>query len=180
VPTVRNTSHEVASSAAATSSGDSDSPNHTTAGRARPPQCGHRGGSSGSGTRSSRQGLAPILHPWKQDSSQIDPCSRISRFVPAVRWRSSTFCVTTDQPDLSDHDASTSWARFGRHDASTSRRHPYQFQTSCGSRANAAAVARSSGRWERHSPSGPRKVGTPLAAETPAPVSEVTRPARRR
>src|SRR5688572_15388962 len=49
-----------------------------------------------------------------------------------------------------------------------------------GSRWNAAGVARSSGRYWRHSPSAPRKVGTPLAAEMPAPVRTVTRDARRR
>ena len=38
----------------------------------------------------------------------------------------------------------------------------------------ASGVARSSARKLRQSPSAPRKVGTPLSAEIPAPVSTVT------
>ena len=37
--------------------------------------------------------------------------------------------------------------------------------------AKASGVARSSARNVRHSPSSPRKVGMPLAADTPEPVS---------
>src|SRR6187551_3416393 len=55
------------------------------------------------------------------------------------------------------------------------RRQAYHSHTRRGSRPNASAVASVSGRKFFHSPSGPRNVGTPLAAETPAPVSTVMR-----
>jgi hypothetical protein len=57
------------------------------------------------------------------------------------------------------------------------RRQSYHSQTSRGSRRNAAGVASSSGRKLRHKPPLPRNVGTPLAAETPAPVTTVMRAA---
>src|SRR5829696_7575256 len=55
------------------------------------------------------------------------------------------------------------------------RRHAYHSHTSLGSRPKASAVASVSGRKFFHRPSAPRNVGTPLAAETPAPVSTVMR-----
>ncbi len=54
VPAVMKTSQSAASVAASTISGSSGSPNHTTPGRIRSPQCGHRGGISLKGTVSSR------------------------------------------------------------------------------------------------------------------------------
>src|SRR5688500_4858454 len=76
------------------------------------------------------------------------------------------------------HAARMSCAALGRADAIASRRQAYHSQTIAGLRSNASAVARSSERKLRHSPSAPLKVGTPLAADTPAPVSTVTRRAR--
>ena len=55
------------------------------------------------------------------------------------------------------------------------RRQSYHSQTSAGSRANASGVASSSTRKCFQRPSAPLNVGTPLAAETPAPVITVTR-----
>src|SRR5262245_45443362 len=49
-----------------------------------------------------------------------------------------------------------------------------------GSRLKAVEVARSSARNCRHRPPLPRNVGTPLAADTPAPVRMVTRDEPRR
>ena len=49
---------------------------------------------------------------------------------------------------------------------------PFPHET--GSRSKASGVAKSSARKFRQSPSVPRKVGTPLSAEIPAPVSTVT------
>ena len=173
VPAVMNTSQVQAVDAAFRSAGESDSPNQTTPGRASPPQPGHAGGCAGRGTRSSRHGEVP--QRFQQESSQIDPWSRTSRCVPARMCRSSTFCVTTVHVFESRvHCASTSCAAFGRHAAIVARRHSYHSHTSAGSRANASGVARSSARNDRHRPPAPRKVGTPLAADTPAPVSTVT------
>ena len=78
-------------------------------------------------------------------------------------------------PTGSDQAAMTSCAAFGRQAAINSRRQAYHSQTSRGSRANAPGVARSSGRNRRQRPSCPRNVGTPLAADTPAPVRIVSR-----
>src|SRR5689334_11422355 len=57
--------------------------------------------------------------------------------------------------------------------AISSRRQLYHSHTKRGSRSNASGVARSSARNVRHKPSAPRKVGTPLSAEIPAPVKIV-------
>jgi hypothetical protein len=55
------------------------------------------------------------------------------------------------------------------------RRHSYHSQTSLGFLRNAAGVARSSGLKLAHNPvCASRKVGTPLSADTPAPVSTAT------
>ena len=60
--------------------------------------------------------------------------------------------------------------RVGRALAIAVRRQSYHSHTSCGFMANASGVARSSARNCRHNPSSPRKVGMPLADDTPAPV----------
>src|SRR3990170_80369 len=54
--------------------------------------------------------------------------------------------------------------------AMISRRQLYHSHTSTGSLLNASGVARSSALKRRQRPSSPRKVGTPLSAEIPAPV----------
>ena len=106
----------------------------------------------------------------------MDPWSRTTSRVPAASCKPSTFCVTSVKPGSEQlQRASTSWARFGRHRAMRLRRHEYHSHTRRGSCANAWGVARSSGLNRRQSPSAPRNVGTPLAADTPAPVSTVTR-----
>src|SRR5690606_1386700 len=58
------------------------------------------------------------------------------------------------------------------------RRHSYHPHTMAGLRLKACALASSMGSNRRQSPvSGSRKVGTPLSAETPAPVSTTIRSA---
>src|SRR5581483_7326855 len=67
------------------------------------------------------------------------------------------------------------WAGLGWAWATRQRRHAYHSHTSFGLRRNAPGVARSSGRNFAHRPvCVSRKVGTPLSAETPAPVRTVT------
>lgn len=93
VPTVKKRSQEVAARLYSMINGSIASPNHTTPGRASPPQCGHRGGSSGNGTASS--------HHWGDDASQrrqhwsfqMDPWNLTTSRVRARLWRPSTFCV---------------------------------------------------------------------------------------
>ena len=115
----------------------------------------------------------------QQRSVQIDPCSRVTCRVPARSWRPSTFWVSSAKAGrVRLQAARTSCARFGWHAAMSERRQSYHSHTSAGSRAKAPGVARSSARNWRHRPPVPRKVGTPLAADTPAPVSTVIRPAR--
>ena len=72
VPAAMKTSHAIASWACRTSTGSSDSPNQTTAGLARAPQCGQQGSVSGSGTRSSRQRRGAFAQPDQHDSSQME------------------------------------------------------------------------------------------------------------
>ena len=67
----------------------------------------------------------------------------------------------------------TSCAAFGSHVAITLPPPVVPFPYQLGL-AEGSGVASSSGR-KRHSPSGPLNVGTPLAADTPAPVSTVNR-----
>ena len=66
-------------------------------------------------------------------------------------------------------------SRLGWHPATCWRRQSYHSQTSDGSRRKAWGVASCSGRCVRQSPPGPRNVGMPLAAETPAPLITVIR-----
>src|SRR5512134_4150904 len=63
-----------------------------------------------------------------------------------------------------------SWPGLGEQFRMISRRHWYHSHTVFGSAANASGVARDIGSRFLHIPPGPRKVGTPLSAETPAPV----------
>src|SRR5215472_2128464 len=68
------------------------------------------------------------------------------------------------------------WAGFGFAAATSWRRRAYHSQTRPGLRRNARGVARSSGLYFAHRPVwASRKVGTPLSAETPAPVNTATR-----
>ncbi len=100
------------------------------------------------------------------------PCSSTTQRWPAAWWSPSTFWVTTQltSPSLSI-SASARWAGFGLALNTSSILHLYHSHTSFGSLLNASGVASSSGLNLLHSPSGPRNVGTPLSAETPAPVS---------
>src|SRR3990172_9771972 len=70
--------------------------------------------------------------------------------------------------------ASARCAALGIFVAMISRRQLYHSHTSLGSLLNASGVASSSALKFRHRPSFPRKVGTPLSAEIPAPVSTQT------
>src|SRR5687768_234128 len=176
VPIVMNTSQSAAASARSTISGSSASPNHTTPGRIRSPQCGQRGGISGYGTLSSRHRGGDPAQPLQQRTSQIEPCKRTTSLVPARSWSPSTFCVISVKfGNLLLHDASTRCAGFGSHFAIIWRRQSYHSHTSLGSRAKACGVASVSGLKSFHSPPAPRNVGTPLAADTPAPVNTVMR-----
>jgi hypothetical protein len=94
----------------------------------------------------------------------------------AASCKPSTFCVINLKfGNRRAHSASTRCAWFGLQAAISERRQAYHSHTKPGSRANASAVASASGRKFRHKPPAPRKVGTPLAADTPAPVRTVTR-----
>ena len=100
------------------------------------------------------------------------PWISATRRDPAARWRPSTFCVTRRKSGL---DASTAaraaWPGFGMQPRILCLRHWYHSHTSRGSAANAPGVASDIGSLRFHNPSGPRNVGTPLSADTPAPVS---------
>src|SRR5437667_7635 len=68
------------------------------------------------------------------------------------------------------------WAGFGFASATSLRRYAYHSQTRRGLRRNARGVASSSGLNFDHRPVwASRKVGRPLSADTPAPVSTTTR-----
>ena len=89
--------------------------------------------------------------------------------------RRRTFCVINVKPGRSRvQRASTSCAAFGCASRMIWRRQSYHSQTSRGSLAKASGVASVSARCVFHSPSTPRNVGMPDAADTPAPVSAVT------
>ena len=136
------------------------------------PQYGHGGGNRGKGTVSSHQDEG--WHGLEQATSQREPWKRVTFAVPARSCRPSTFCVTSaNGAKRRLQRASTSCARFGRQRATSCRRQSYHSQTVFGSRAKASGVASSSGRKSFQRPPGPRNVGTPLAAETPAPVRTV-------
>ena len=103
--------------------------------------------------------------------------------VPARSWRPSTFCVTRRNPGYRRlQAASTSWARFGRAFATSSPApgvplpHEERIAVEGLRRRELLGPVLTS----RDLP-GPRNVGIPLAAETPAPVTTVIRglPARR-
>ena len=125
---------------------------------------------------SSRQRVGDCAQPCQQLTSQIEPCSRIVFSVPARSCRPSTFWVINLKFGKRRlQSASTRCAAFGSHAAIFCRRHAYHSHTSLGSRPKASAVASVSGRKFFHRPSASRNVGTPLAAETPAPVRTVMR-----
>src|SRR5262252_6608197 len=99
VPTARKTSQSVAALARATTAGSRVSPNQTTAGLARPPQCGHAGTLTAElaevaetilpcvlcGWRgSSSHGAAPAAHGRAHRTCQIEPCILTTSFVPAA------------------------------------------------------------------------------------------------
>jgi hypothetical protein len=176
VPTVIKTSQSAAALACATTSGSSDSPNQTTPGRIKSSQYGQRGGISGNVARSSRHRVGDASHPRQQLTSQIEPWRRIVSSVPADSCKPSTFCVINlNCGKRRLQSASTRCASLGSQAAMSDRRQAYHSQTRRGSRPNASAVASVSGRKFLHSPPAPRNVGTPLAAETPAPVRTVIR-----
>src|SRR6478609_3379336 len=171
-----NTSQFIAFIASVTTRVSSVSPNQTTPGRINPSQYGQRGGSSLNVVRLSTQRFGDLSQPCQQLTSQIDPCRRIVSRVSALSCRPSTFCVINRKfGKRLLQSASTRCAGFGSHVAMRKRRHAYHSHTRLGSRPNASAVASASGRKFFQSPSAPRNVGTPLAAETPAPVRTVMR-----
>ena len=116
------------------------------------------------------------MHPQAVHRTfQIFPWISMRFFEPAFAWRSSTFCVIrVKEGDCFSMTASARCAALGLFVAMISRRQLYHSHTSLGSLLKASGVASSSALNFRHSPSFPLKVGTPLSAETPAPVSTQT------
>ena len=140
----------------------------------------------GAGRRQRRERRVAVLPGRRRRSRRRSAAPRSNRgsgsmlLVPARSCRPSTFCVISVKPGRSLQRASTSCAAFGRASAIAVRRQSYHSHTSCGFMANASGVARSSARNCRHRPSSPRKVGMPLADDTPAPVKTTMAPSARR
>ena len=121
---------------------------------------------SAAGSREAERGGLSCGAPCAQAGSEagadlpIEPCSRIRRRVPARSCSSSTFWVMTVTPSRGataprgEHVV----RRVGTHGRDNNwRRHSYHSHTSCGSRAKASGVARSSARNCLHRPAGPAK-----------------------
>jgi hypothetical protein len=92
------------------------------------------------------------------------------------------FCVTSVKSGMRrSRCASASCPRSGAASTTSFRRHSYHSHTRRGSLANASGVANSCGSQRSQKPVwASRKVGTPLSAEMPEPVSATTRSASRR
>ena len=134
---------------------------------------------AGSGTASCRRAsdAAAAAQPRQQPTSQIEPCSRRTPAVPARSCRPSTFCVISlnsgeAQAPVGQHVVRE--VRLAGGDELAPPVVPLPDRARDRARTP-AGVASSSTRKCFQRPSVPRNVGTPLAAETPAPVSTVTR-----
>ena len=127
-----------------------------------------------SGTDSSRQGGRAAFPPAREVPERSVHANQVGGAGPNME----VVHVLGDDRAAVERRATTArsprapdWAGMLRPALDASAYHSH---TSVGSRPNAPAVASSSARNWRHSPPLPRKVGTPLAAETPAPVRIVT------
>src|SRR5690625_1808971 len=110
-----------------------------------------------------------------QKESNKEPCKCSTWVQPARSCKSSTFCVMhmTSAASFCCHCASVRCAALGWACRTRCRRHSYQPQTSSGWRSKASGVASSIGSYCAHNPvRSSRKVGTPLSAETPAPLKK--------
>ena len=159
-----------ASTEASHASEGRDSPNHTTPGRAGPPQARQRGGarrppSSPVGGATST-GAPQRAHRW----ANSEPCRWWTVPEPARSWRSSTFWVDTTTSRSRPASATATCPALGSTPATRCSRCRYQAHTVSGSRSNASGVARriGSNRAQRASCAS-RNVGTPLSALIPAP-----------
>ena len=124
------------------------------------------------GTVSSRHRGGDDAQPRQHSTSQIEPCRRItSRGAGALM---QAVDVLRDQPEIRKAGGSTRRARDAPRWADTRRSSRAASRTTPTRDADRsrmpAGVASVSGLKFFHSPSAPRNVGTPLAAETPAPV----------
>src|SRR5471030_1599041 len=171
VPITRKTwAEDTACSASFIMPSGSGSPNQTTPGRARPPQA-QCGGSFGRGTLR----LGQCAPHTVQRRRQISPWSRRILPLPARSCRPSTFCVIRVYTGFRISNCTSAlWAELGAAFEISSRRQLYHSQTRRGSLAKASGVARSSGLYSFQRPASPRKVGTPLSAEMPAPLKTAT------
>ena len=100
------------------------------------------------------------------------PCMWSSRFEPARSCRSSTFWVTSSSSPGHSASSRASASMRGIGLDRSELRPPRVVEGVDQRRVAAERLGRatSSTRWPSHRPSGPRKVASPLSAETPAPV----------
>ena len=147
------------------------SPNHTTPGRSMPPHS-QRGGISGSGERRSSCSRPHSRHR----NIQMLPCTRSTLRLPASSCSPSTFCVISVNWRVRCFEFSQRvMARVGldfrdQNAAAPVVPFPNQFRIA----REGLGRCEISARCCFHRPSAPRNVGTPLSAETPAPVSTAT------
>jgi len=152
------------------------SPNQTIAGRSVPPQR-QRGGKCSNGTCSFRPSRPHEVHR----KSQMSPCNFTTSWLPALSCRPSMFCVTRVNLNgsLRCNSAKARCPGLGCAPWIRPRSQSYHSQTRRESLEKASAVQSVSGEWFLQSPSVPRKVGTWLSAEIPAPVKATILPVRR-
>ena len=135
-----------------------------------------RGGNSFDGRRraSSTRDALPHL---RAAHFQIEPCSRRTRSVPARSCRPSTFWVISVKPGRCGSIPRDMMRRVRLRGRNLLPPPVVPLPTRARVLRNACGVASVMGRRDRHNPPLPRNVGTPLAADTPAPVITVTRAA---
>ncbi len=145
--------------------------NHTTSGLRAAPHDGQTGGDSVSSYSSTSM---PSTEHFVR---RMLPCNSITSRLPALWCRSSTFCVTRVRSGTSSRIREIARCPgLGRASATSLRRHAYQSQTRLGSLSKASGVASSCGSKRAQSPVwASLKVGTPLSAEIPEPVSTTVR-----
>src|SRR3990172_3002813 len=146
------------------------SPNQTTSGRIKLPQWHLGTEQPGKSSRS------PYFLPQPEHLFlRILPCSSQMFLLPALKWRLSTFWVQSEKcGKCFSISTNVKCAGFGRTLRMIFLRNSYHSHTSCGFLKKASGLANSSALNLPHKPSLPLKVGTPLSAEIPAPVSTAT------
>src|SRR5881394_2533211 len=168
----KNRSHDwLAARARSRAAGGRVSPNQTTSGRKCPPQPGQRGGVTSLSSHVSTRTFSS-----KHLVREMFPCNSIALRPPARWCKPSTFCVIRlSCGTRRSSSTSATCPGLGCARETNSRRQAYHSHTSFGLRWNASGVARSSGLNFDQSPlCESRKVGTPLSAEIPEPVSAAT------